>query len=615
MIKTVQLSRAYDVIADAAAPAFHVLPAHDLSAFHNYLARNRTGLELRFMVDVEADIGLAALSFIDLIERGRVTAIESRPERYVDLRKTLQLNGLSSRIHLVTRPEERAEALAALPAGRGFIYLPGLVAPLEQVEQALRPLVEAGAPVFFRLNIPAIEAAGSSVTELLQRAEAALGPLAMVDDLSGLVSPLDPAAGGEAQLRAIQRGPSEIFSLVSRPELAEIDPAPAWSSFEQRTIRRGKALEVRSIGDVVEDVAVLADYAHRRMTTPSRPWTKGGKAGAAELCVFTLDQALLTSCYLSIDPLRGRLFGNQTYFEPQAWFNLRPQLEAGRYEFRSAHVIPLEGRHVVIGGPIDNAYYHWLFNWAPRLVVLKALWPELYDDPELRFAIDHRARAEPYAGFLRLMGLDSARIDYLDDANDYALTQPVLVSFLAQTTYYPEVIGWFVEAIRQGSRPVDEKAPRRRVLISRRKFDTPKRRIVNLDEIAPTLAAFGVEEVVLEDLDVEAQIALFSTAELVIGVHGAGLANLIFSPPDCRVVLLENERNLDVGLAGMFSVLAGLRGLAHETVTVEEVIEPGVDYSAFGDVHNRDVKVPPHRLKAALSRLFDPTAIAGEGAT
>ena len=159
---------------------------------------------------------------------------------------------------------------------------------------------------------------------------------------------------------------------------------------------------------------------HRERVTPAREWIKHGRSLDARLCVFTAPKTILTSCYLSIDPERHRLFGNQTYFEPSNWFNLRPQLDQGRYEFRSGNVIALPGRHAVIGGPIDNAYYHWLLNWAPRLVLLRTLWPELYHDPALKFAIDRRAKKEPYASFIRLLGVDPDRIVYVDDANDYA---------------------------------------------------------------------------------------------------------------------------------------------------------------------------------------------------
>jgi Glycosyltransferase 61 len=54
------------------------------------------------------------------------------------------------------------------------------------------------------------------------------------------------------------------------------------------------------------------------------------------------------------------------------------------------------------------------------------------------------------------------------------------------------------------------------------------------------LAGAGFEKVVLELLPFDEQVALFRRAECVIGGHGAGLSNIIFSPPGCRIVEIRN---------------------------------------------------------------------------
>ncbi len=45
------------------------------------------------------------------------------------------------------------------------------------------------------------------------------------------------------------------------------------------------------------------------------------------------------------------------------------------------------------------------------------------------------------------------------------------------------------------------------------------------------LLRYGIEPVVLSGLDLDEQIALFRDARLVIGAHGAGLANIVFCQP------------------------------------------------------------------------------------
>jgi capsular polysaccharide biosynthesis protein len=67
-----------------------------------------------------------------------------------------------------------------------------------------------------------------------------------------------------------------------------------------------------------------------------------------------------------------------------------------------------------------------------------------------------------------------------------------------------------------------------RIYISRRRSPIG-RRVLNEDEVVRMLNSFGFESVALETLPLDAQIELFFDAEAVVGVHGAGLTNLLFS--------------------------------------------------------------------------------------
>ncbi|WP_176477609.1 glycosyltransferase 61 family protein [Mesorhizobium sp. WSM3866] len=79
-------------------------------------------------------------------------------------------------------------------------------------------------------------------------------------------------------------------------------------------------------------------------------------------------------------------------------------------------------------------------------------------------------------------------------------------------------------------------------LTSRRLFivrDDAKRAFVNQSEVAERLSELDFEPVTPERLSVEQQRELFSQAEIVIGVSGAGLANVIFCRPETRVVEIQ----------------------------------------------------------------------------
>lgn len=62
------------------------------------------------------------------------------------------------------------------------------------------------------------------------------------------------------------------------------------------------------------------------------------------------------------------------------------------------------------------------------------------------------------------------------------------------------------------------------------------RRLEGENEIAERLVARGFEIVRLEGLSFREQVELFSGADVVVSPHGAGLANMVWCMPGCRIV-------------------------------------------------------------------------------
>jgi hypothetical protein len=77
-----------------------------------------------------------------------------------------------------------------------------------------------------------------------------------------------------------------------------------------------------------------------------------------------------------------------------------------------------------------------------------------------------------------------------------------------------------------------------RIYISRERCGHGK--ISNEEKLFHELALMGFEKVVPEDLSFDEQVATFQNAEWIIGAHGAGLTNVIFSPAGCRLVEIRN---------------------------------------------------------------------------
>jgi len=83
-----------------------------------------------------------------------------------------------------------------------------------------------------------------------------------------------------------------------------------------------------------------------------------------------------------------------------------------------------------------------------------------------------------------------------------------------------------------------ENLPRLKIYISR--SDASTRKIINEDLLLPELLSRWYLVVNLTKLSFEDQATLFSRASHVIGQHGAGLTNLIYSPTDCKILEIFN---------------------------------------------------------------------------
>jgi capsular polysaccharide biosynthesis protein len=73
----------------------------------------------------------------------------------------------------------------------------------------------------------------------------------------------------------------------------------------------------------------------------------------------------------------------------------------------------------------------------------------------------------------------------------------------------------------------------RRIYLSRRGAAT--RRLANEDELLPLLEQHGFVAVHAETLSATEQLALFQSAEVILGVEGAALVNLLIAPAHAKV--------------------------------------------------------------------------------
>jgi hypothetical protein len=248
---------------------------------------------------------------------------------------------------------------------------------------------------------------------------------------------------------------------------------------------------------------------------------------------------------------------------------------------------------LLTGGGGVATYFHWLYDVLPRLLLLERAGLLRHDAtfivPVLRSSFHHET--------LELLGIDLERC--------YEVTGPtrIVTDELVATTGHrnhnyvePWVTRFLAERLGRPSATRE-----RRIYINRQ--DAELRKLTNEPELERALAALGIESVSLDGLPFTEQVDLFASAELVVGPHGAGLANVAFCGPGTRVIELLGD-----GLSwSVYEHLARDHALRYEPV---RALEMAVSRAVPGGVRRKlgrvwDARADVGRVVVATERVIE----------
>jgi hypothetical protein len=181
---------------------------------------------------------------------------------------------------------------------------------------------------------------------------------------------------------------------------------------------------------------------------------------------------------------------------------------------------------LVLVGPWAGNWYHWLLDLLPRAALLPL------DDPDGKVLVPaNLSRAQDES--LTLAGLPpDRRLPYR--GGQVKADELVFPSFVAPTG---NPARWSLRWLRERLAPAPERHDRR---LYASRADAAGRRVVNEAELMPLLRERGFETILASELSLEEQLRAFAEAEVVLGPHGAGLANL-FASTQARVIELHRS--------------------------------------------------------------------------
>lgn len=336
-------------------------------------------------------------------------------------------------------------------------------------------------------------------------------------------------------------------------------PAPTYRSF-------GEPMRVPRLSPAPAGVdGIHPDLQHEYLEfrAPFLASIPSARVLGSDGCVITPDQGIL----------RESLWSSGLFQQDRIYRSLRlptPQF--------------LSGSYYTIASPFSSGYYHWIVEVLPRLFAHESV---ANDSPRLvvNSPLNHWQLES-----LELLGFP--RQDLVELGTDYLELEKLY--FPAYIGINPYCLDWLRE--RLFATVALEPTPKR-VYITRRL--AAKRRLVNENQIESLLHQHGFIIAELETLSFAEQVRLFAQAEIVVGPHGAGLTNMVWSPRDCKVMEIQHPDYLNV----MYYMLAEV---LHQRYWCCLGTPAGDDSLRHGETHGHDdVTVSVDLFADSLSRMLE----------
>ena len=185
----------------------------------------------------------------------------------------------------------------------------------------------------------------------------------------------------------------------------------------------------------------------------------------------------------------------------------------------------------------SEGYFHWLTDVAPRILVAQKS-KKYQKDTELLIS----KKLEDY-DFVQVTAKKiNQKLFFYEESQVYKIKTLILPSHVAESGNYNRKL---MQKIRElFTKKLDRKLNQvagRKIYISRQK--SRYRKINNENEVQNLLKKYDYEIHYFEEYGFEKQIELMQETVSLVGLHGAGLTNMLFMNPKTNVLEIRNQED------------------------------------------------------------------------
>ena len=245
---------------------------------------------------------------------------------------------------------------------------------------------------------------------------------------------------------------------------------------------------------------------------------------------------------------------------------------------------------LLTGGAGNSNYWHWLFDVLPRFKILENQYN--FNDIDYFLFPDTKERFQKET--LDLLNIPKSKILSSKDFRHIEAKQIITVDhpYVLKnnpTAEIQNIPSWILNYLNEKFIPKykEIKLPQK-IYIDRKDSKSNHRhlrKIINEKEVKNYLIKKGFSIIALSELSFLDQINLFSNAKQIIGLHGAGFANLVFCKPETLALEVKSEV-----AAPVIGNLAKKLGLKFKEMSIKPEKNPNNDQQGLIYVSIKDLE-------------------------
>lgn len=214
-------------------------------------------------------------------------------------------------------------------------------------------------------------------------------------------------------------------------------------------------------------------------------------------------------------------------------------------------------------------YAHWLLDILPKLEILNKTIPTDTVDyfllPELKYNFQYET--------LKILGIPTKKILNTKFNRHIKAKKLIIIDhpWYSKGTVHDEMINiheWIIKWLRKKFLEFsDSKTKDLKLFIDRSDSIFNHCKLINANDVWNLLKKNGFQKLKLSSINFQEQVNLFNSADTIVGAHGAGLANTIFSKANTKIIEIKPKNHNNQ----FIKKISKVNNLNHKIITSNDI--------------------------------------------